>query len=528
MSTYDNLAFSNRPRLYLSAPQTTDKSGTGAFPLSNNNLSATGQPIIFGNSLSFNISSTAKVDVTGNPLFFNTTATFECVIYASRPTQEVPIIIDSNAQNALLITPDGITLKLFFDNLLSTYSQSTTVKVKDWNKKLYILVTVTDSQATLSVNADSNMLSYKDAIVPSTNVTIGGGYSGYSYLMDGIGLYSSIIQNKLSVINDPWSGYSSYASRKHSGRTTKFQGYQRGTKQVFGLDKFSYRTSSDGDQYTLSYLVSQVHQGLDYIIVRANDERITVNYDVNFAGAGTFTEYLLLGSIDEATLRLTVDSTQVDNDFSISIETVYNGDVLYETPAELELTGLALYSDSEESIVNAPDGIKLPQATYNGTWILDQSFPSTPMSVEIVFKPINAGVRTYVFHSTDGSASFGPSGSISGFTAYLNGQVVTDLTGVKYDQWNHLVLVDVTPSATEFYLNSNNGVAPTTTISYMLLTAYPGVLSAGSVTMLYNIISGTDIVSIDEPITIAEGVFSGGQAFNAYSYAWAIMGAGGS
>jgi hypothetical protein len=528
MSTYDKVAFNNRPVLYLSAPDITDKSGTGDFPLSNNDLSPTGQPIIFGSEFSFDISNSATVDVTGNPLFFSDTATFECVIVAGRPTEDVSILIDDNAQNALLVTPDGVTLKLFFDNLLSTYSKTTTVNIKDWNKKLYIVVTITSTQATLSVNGSSNIITYQDTIVASDNITIGGGYSGYRYIMDGVGFYAKTIQNKSMLIDDPYSGYSNYATRRHNGRTTKFEGYQQGIKQSFGLDKFTFVKSLNGDQYIFSYLVSQVQQGLDYITVRVNDERVTVLYDIDFDDSGQFTEYLLVGSVDESNIRFIVNAGEVDDDFILTIETIYNGDVLYETPADLELVGQALYSEPAESIVNIPDGVKLPESTYTGTWILDDNFTDTPGTVEIVFKPIDQGVDTYVFASSDGSASYGPTGAITGYTAYLNGQVVTDLDDVRYDQWNHLVLTDVSASASEFYLNSDDGLSSATTISYMLLTGYPSVLDTDSIEMLYKIVSGIDLLEVSETVVITEGTFSGGQVFNAYSYAWAILGAGGS
>jgi hypothetical protein len=524
MSTYDKIAFTSRPTLYLSTPDTIDKSGTGAFSLSSNNLSVTGQPIIFGSELSFVMSSTTTVDVVGNPIFFNDTATFECVIFASRPTQDVSILIDDDSQNSLLLTPDGVTLKLYFESLLSKYSRTTTVKVKDWNKKLYIVVSITSTQATLSVNGIGNILTYQDTIVNSSNVTIGGGYAGYKYLIDGIAFYKKTIQNKINIIDDPYSGYSNYATRSNSGRVTNFKGYQRGIKQTIALDKAAFVKSLNGDQYIFSYLVTKIKQGLDYIIVRASDERITVSYDIDFDQSGQFTEYLLVSSVDDSNIRFIVNAADVESDFTISIETIYNGDILYETPADLELIGQALYSERSESIVNVPDGTKLPEATYVGTWILE----SSPKTIEIVFKPIDEGVDTYVFFSTDGFASYGPTGAISGYTAYLNGENVSDLTNIRYDQWNHLVLTHATPTATDFYLNSDDGLAPTTTISYMLLTAYPTVLGSNTITILYSILSGIDLLTASEEVVITEGMFSGGQGFNAYSYAWAILGAGGS
>ncbi|MFY3742253.1 MAG: hypothetical protein HMLIMOIP_002722 [Candidatus Nitrosomirales archaeon] len=211
----------------------------------------------------------------------------------------------------------------------------------------------------------------------------------------------------------------------------------------------------------------------------------------------------------------------------ITIDGISNGDVLYETPADLELTGLALYKASDESIVNCPDGVKLTDAAYKGTWIVSDVMPSPPETVEIVFKPQDDTETTIIFSSTDGSASYGPTGSIVGYTCYLNGTLVTDLSDLKYGQWNHLVLIDSTPSATEFYLNSDDGLPSGTDITYMLLTAYPETLDEPEIVTLYKILLGTDLLSQSESASINEGVFPGGQSFNSYSYTWAILGAGG-
>jgi hypothetical protein len=523
MNTYDKIALSNKPSLYLSAPEITDKSGTGLFPLSNNNLSATGQPIVYGNDSSYVVGSGTTVDITGNPLFFNDRATFECVLVASRPTEQVSIVIDDDNQNTLAIDPEGITIKLFFESLLSTYAQTATVPIKDWNKKLYIVLTITETQATLSVNGESQIINYTDNIVSSTNVVIGGGYSGYTYLMDGIGFYNNTISNKANLINDPLNGHANHAASKHAGRTTKFDGYMNGKIHTFGLSDFLYSENV----HTLIYYSPTLQEGLDYLIVRTNDERVIVSYDINLDDAGEFTEYLLVGTVTDATLRFMVSEIDIDSDFTITIQPIISGDIVDETPANMVLAGLALFGESDESIVNLLDGTKLTEATYAGTWIYSDIMPDTPKSVEIVFKPIESDNDTIVFSSSDGSASFGTTGAITNFTAYLNGQLVTDLTDIRYDQWNHLVLIDSAPTADTFYLNSDDGVDSDETISYLFMTAYPDELSGPDVTILYDIVNGTDLLDISESVSVSEGTFSGGTAFNAYSYPWAIVGAGG-
>src|SRR5688572_16463508 len=184
MNTYDKLALSDRPQLYVSAPEITDKSGTAAYPLDNNNLSPIGQPIILGNEFSFLMNDSNTLDVIGNPIFFNQSSTFECVIYVAHPEEEVAILTDDSNQNSLLITPEGITLKLFFDNAGSTYASTATVDIKNWDSKLYITLNMTEAQATLVVNGIAASISYTDSIVTSSDIKIGGGYDGYQWLMD--------------------------------------------------------------------------------------------------------------------------------------------------------------------------------------------------------------------------------------------------------------------------------------------------------------------------------------------------------
>lgn len=521
MSTFNQLVLSERPTLFLSAPTTTDQSGTSLYALSNNALVAGGQPIIYGNDSSFVMNSTNHVDIDGNPIFFNNNTSFECVIVASKPVTEIPIVVDVDALNGLFITAHGIELKLFFENLLSTYSTNVNLKIKDWAKKLYINVVIGATQATLTVNGKSEILTYTDSIVASDTVVVGGGVDEYQYLIDGIAFYSNTTKNKINYVDDPGSFHSYYATLRHGGVTTLFDGYRRGYKETYNLDNFLF--SPDTLTYTFIYYITGVEESLDYIIVKCNDENVEVEYDIDLDDSGSFTEYLLVNSITDSTIRFIVAQDQVDAGFEISIEAVYSSSVLADTPANLVLTGMALYSDGQESIVNYPDGVKLDGATYTGTWI-----ESTPKSVEIIFKPTISVNDTYVFFSTDGDASFGTTGAINNYTAYLNGVLVTDLDDVKYDQWNHLVLTIDSPSATEFYLNSNDGTTTDENISYMSLTAYPAELVLAEVQTLYQIISGTDKISVEESaLTIEEGTFDNGYGFNYYSYAWSIVGAGG-
>lgn len=516
---YDQLAFSNRPTLYISAPDTTDKSGASLYALTSNNLNAAGQPIIYRNSASFLMNSTNTVAITGNPLFFNDDTTFECVVVATRPTEPVPILVDDDGLNALYITETGVQLKLFFETYSSIYSKTIDMTIKNWDAKFYINVVISNGQATLIVNSEASSMLYTDNVVVSNNLVLGGGYTGYFYLIDGIGFYNKSTVNKYTYIDDPGQYHTYYSAIKHSGQTTKFNGYRRGYLQTHALKDFIY----DHGSYTLIYYVTGVEEGLDYIIIRCNDENVIVSYDIDLDESGEFTQYLLVNSITDSTIRLTVDSEDIDSTFEISIEGIYDSSIFSDTPADLVLSGMALYSPGRESIVNYTDGTRLDGSTYTGTWISD-----SPKSIEIVFKAIDITTNTIVFYSDDGQASYGPTGSISGYTAYLNGALVTDLADVKPNQWNHLVLVIAAPTATQFYLNSDNGLTSTTDISYMLLTAYSNELILAEITTLYYIVVGLYKVSETDTAIVGEGEFDNGLPFNYYSFAWAIVGAGGS
>ncbi len=516
---YDQLAYSNRPTLYLSAPDITDKSGASMYALTSNNLSTVGQPIIYRNPGSFLMNTSNTVSITGNPLFFNNDTAFECVIIATRPTEPVPILIDDDGLNALYITESGIQLKLFLESYASVYSKTIDITIKNWDAKFYINVVISNGQATLVVNGESLNISYTDNPVASDNLILGGGYDDYFYLIDGVGFYNKSILNKYQYINDPGEFHAFYATYRHQGQTTKFDGYRRGYLQTHTLKDFTY----DDGNYTLIYYVTGMEDGLDYIMIKCNDENVTVAYDIDLDQSGEFNQYLLVNSITDSTIRFTVSAEDVDSSFEIDIEGIYDSSILSGTPANLVLSGMALYSPGKESIVNYSDGTRLDGSTYTGTWIGD-----SPNTIEIVFKAIDVLEDTTVFYSDDGQASYGPTGSISGYTAYLNDVLVTDLDDVRVGQWNHLVLVIETPTATEFFLNSDNGLTSTTDISYMLLSSYTVELTADDVTVLYNILSGLYKVSQLDTADVVEGEFDNGLPFNYYSYAWAIVGAGGS
>jgi hypothetical protein len=213
----------------------------------------------------------------------------------------------------------------------------------------------------------------------------------------------------------------------------------------------------------------------------------------------------------------------------VKIKTIYDGNVFNKSPAQLTLNGQAMYPfDFDASIVNYPNGVLLQEAAYSGTWVFGPGHENIPQSIEIVFKPTESDNITYVFNNSDGECSFGPGGQITNFTAYLNGALVTDLDDIKFNQWNHLVLTLASPTDDSFFLNTEDGSLVTETISYMLLSGYEQELQLANVTTLFGILCGIDKISVIETaLAINEGIFDNGFGFNYYSYAWAIIGAGG-
>ncbi|MFY3742252.1 MAG: hypothetical protein HMLIMOIP_002721, partial [Candidatus Nitrosomirales archaeon] len=104
--------------------------------------------------------------------------------------------------------------------------------------------------------------------------------------------------------NDTFSGYSTYAAVAYNGKTTNFQGCTKSYTDVFSLSDFLY---ADG-QYVLVYYVTSIQGELDYISVKANDERVTVVYDIDLDETGEFVDYLLLGTVTDTTLRFIVNA----------------------------------------------------------------------------------------------------------------------------------------------------------------------------------------------------------------------------
>lgn len=527
MNTYGQLALTTNPVLYLGSPTTTDQSGSLFYSLSSNTLSPTGQPIVYGADSSFLIDSAHTVTIDGNPIFINDIVSVEFVVLLSRPTDIVNILVDSDGQNSISADQNGFTIKLYFQSSLITYSKSVSVLVSDWDKKHHVIVAYSDNRATLSVNDQIAEIRFDDPLIESSSVIVGGGYSGYSYLLDGLGFYTKNLENKTNFLDDPGSGYATYSGLVFDGHVTSLDGFISGYNALYTAKDFKF--VANPDYYVITHIAAFGQPDPGYLIIRCNDKNAIVNCTIDNGVTQTFSDYLLVDISVSSTLHIQVPAGGFSKDTRINIISIYTADVLDKSPASLVLNGKALYpNDFENSIVNNPSGVKLINSTYTGTWIYGQTTPDIPSSIELVFKPFDDSVKTYVLNNSDGECSFGPAGQITNFTAYLNGVVVTDLTDIKLNQWNHLVLTIVSPAATSFYLNSSAGSAPTTTLSYMLLGAYQQVLTAQNVIDLFSVLCGTDKLSVVEPsIPIVEGVFDNGFGFNYYSFPWSIIGAGG-
>jgi hypothetical protein len=209
--------------------------------------------------------------------------------------------------------------------------------------------------------------------------------------------------------------------------------------------------------------------------------------------------------------------------FIINVFSSYDDRITTQTPAELVPNGGPFYPNQySTSIVNFPEGVELYEISYEGEWI-----EYVPNSIEILFMPKSTS-KTIVFESADGSVSCGTGGSITGYTAYLNGSSVANLNDARVNQWNHLVLTKVSVSADTFYLNSDSSRAGENVVEYALLASYPTVLTSGTVSDLYSILSSYHNASIsDNPSGITEGELDGTSPFKVYTYAWAIIGGGG-
>lgn len=524
MSKYDQLAFAGRPTLYLAAPTTTDQSGTSNYSFSSNSLVTSGQPIIKGHSTSLSVSSSTNAVITGNPVF-KSGVTAEFVMLAALPTQETAVILADNG-SGVFITPASVLLRVTYNINESVQTAVLEIPWIDWHAKLHCIVTIGSNQIALTVNEKSKITTFTGVVDSSiTETQIGVDFaSGYSFLMDGFGIYSRKLISKTNAIDDNSRGHNIYAAAIYGGVSTDFSSYQSGGVTIAGPDDFAFKPGIQQTDYLYQFAVPATDAANTYLSVETNDDSLVMDWAVNGGDISSFTRNV---AIPIAFIGTTVTfrvGTKLPQDFNMRIEVVNNANIFSRTPAFLNVTGQPVFpKEVDDSIVNCPPGVDMEFASWRGVWLTSDSAAgqNPPKSIEIIFKLEEAGV---IFSSTDGSIS---TAAQTGYTMYLNGALVTDLTGVLMNQWNHLVLTKASPTATQFYLNTDGGSAPTK-MSYLLMSAYQQQLDATASAVLYGVSIGVDDITVSEvQLDIAEGTFDNGQPYQLFSNSWAIVGSGG-
>lgn len=512
-TTYDQLAFAAMPLFYMTSPNSSDVSLAAHYSLTTN-LSNTNQPIIAGarNSFGLNESSTFMLSSSD---FYIDGLIFEAVINIQAPVEDTAFLVNSNG-NGIYIYPNGIYVKIYCSDGRPTIVYA---PIEDWNNKLYIVIELYSSNIMLKLNGTTYGANYSDTPSPVfNNFSLAALPHSYIGSIDGIGLYNTIIIDKNFFIDDKGQGYEIYSAADFSGKTTLFDTIRTEFDIIISSSNFVTQNN------TLSkYFTYNGQEGL-YFIIRHNS-KFPLYYNVNNSAWQLLTSPTIVINSDIKTIGF---SSNFITTFDVNIVSVIDGSISWHAPAILNLTGQMIPPlKTDECIANCPDGADLSGASYTGNWIISDSLATVPESVEIVFMPFDTNL-TYIYSSSDGSASYGSGGSVTGYTAYLNGVLVTDLTSILIGQWNHLVLTKTSTSGSILYMNTNSTAATPGNIKYMLLTAYPNVLTIDQIQLLYSVILGLNSISVTEQtITISEGIFSNGESSNVYSYPWAILGAGG-
>lgn len=214
-------------------------------------------------------------------------------------------------------------------------------------------------------------------------------------------------------------------------------------------------------------------------------------------------------------------TTAVTNGFTCSIDW-FNSTSTYLSTTSSSVSVSAGAWTQVSNTFTAPAG-----AAYgNLSAVLIGSPPATNIFYvdDATFSKVNP---TIVFSSTDGKVNLVTQ---SGYTMWLNGVSVADLSGVLWNQWNHLILTIASPAATTFFINTDGAVStPPQPLDYLFISSYPNVLATADIQTLYSVVSGLDILTVAEaPVPINEGVFGTGGPFATYSLTWSIVGVGGS
>jgi len=525
MSKYNQLAISTSPVFYLSAPTTTDQSNAGLVGLSSNNLSPVGQPIIYGNTSSFLVTDSTGVQLDADIVFVEGNLT-ELVVLSQTPAGEVGIL-STDIDSGIFLTSDAVMLRVSSTLEDMILNQVVQVKIKEWESKKHIVVSVGSGQVSLTVNGVSNSSSFQGSIVGGSTMTVGAG-SDYVFLLDGLGVYPLRLLDKSGAINDSGSAHSIYTSILHGGQTTKFDTFVVDETNMVKLEDFHIEAADlETRSLVYSFLVSQTDQVSKYLVFKSNNDSTVVEYDISGGDIVEFQHYDSVELTDSnvvVSFRVPLD---VPSDFQIEVTTVLDANILSQTPADLIVDGTPVFPNVvDESIVNCPEGVWLAKASYAGTWKpFEQAGFEPPKTIELLFKPNDSTEVVVIFDSSDGSIT---TASQSGYTLWLNGVEVADLIDIKWNQWNHLVLVNDTAAATEFSINTDGSSDPMN-VNFQFLSAYPTELAQAEIEQLYAVVAGIDIISVAESeLTFAEGEFDNGLGFQVINLTWAIVGAGGS
>jgi len=520
MSTYDRLAISQKPDFYLSSNSSGDQSGKNIYNETNGSANA-GQPIIAGNPSSWRISSTESIELDSNPIFFREDTQLEFVMQKINTGDTVCVFGDTDDLNGLFIIPNGIQVR-FVDSAL--IQKSATITFEEWPEKMYIILSFDNLYCTLRANDSFAQISYSETDPDNITSVAFKTTSTNTYYIDGIGIYSDLFESKKDYINGADFDYIDFISKTYQAVGTNFSG-SRGQEKIEVSNSDFLPDPIDVEKYiyTNTFTLSS-DEDFTSLSIESNYPSMSMYYRTNSIGWTSFTGKVSFdpGS-DFFIFQIRIKSQDVVKPFKINIFPMFDDRITTNTPAELTPNGGPFYPDRYSlSIVNFPEGIELYEVSYEGEWI-----EYIPNSIEILFMPKTSN-KTILFYSSDGSISCGTGGSISGYTAYLNGDLVTDLDDARINQWNHLVITDASPSASVFYLNSNSSRTEESIVEYAFLAGYPSVLTSDIAAQQYSILSNYHKASIsDDPSDITEGNLDSTSPFKIYTYAWAIVGGGG-
>lgn len=520
MSNYDRMAIADRPDLYFSSNSSTDQSGTGLYGLTNG-LANVGQPIIVGNPSSWRVSSTESLVVDANPIFFRAGTYLEFVLQMLQPVDTICIFGDASGFNGIFLNQAGAELRFVDADLVQRYVPLTFTK---WPEKMYVLISFDEVNCTIRINDQVAQIRYTATDPDSISSVSFKTSSGNTYYIDGVGVYSTGFQTKKDYINVLQLDYLNFINKTYSAVGSLFNGYRGLSRYKVYNNQFT-QDPIDSDYYvhTMTFPLGS-DEDFSSISIESNYRSMSMYYLTNDVTWTAFTGHVsFTPSTDFFLLQIRVKAADVVKPFILDVCSIFDDKISTNSPARMTPNGGPLYPEEHTlSIVNFPDGVELYEISYEGVWT-----EYVPNSIEMLFMPKSTG-KTIVFENADGSVSCGTGGSISGFTAYLNGVLVTDLSNVRVNQWNHLILTDAAPTAETFYLNSNSSRTEENIIEYAFIASYPTVLSLSQSEQAYAIVGSFYKASIAEnPSDITEGDLDSGSPFKAYTYAWAIVGGGG-